>query len=209
MASSLKQRLDRSVTEELIFDYLKALNCPRSLAVWLLYSSGEHEQLAQLTVTVDHYSDPFTFRDAYTATHLLSKFKGLNIKPKDREKRALEKFNKFELGCAAANIRISLRDWTDMDEFLIQRVRCEIDLILGVCPSLQDVEVRSSWGPGATIAVKRRDASSFKKFRDERGITSKALHSILDEAQGPVDVAFGKVPLAQDGDKVIVVDKNS
>jgi hypothetical protein len=71
-------RVPPEVTSDVVKKYLEALDCPRSLTVWLLFSSNEHNQIADLEFDPSLYSSFESCRDAYAATKFLSKFKDLS-----------------------------------------------------------------------------------------------------------------------------------
>lgn len=60
-----------------IRSYLEGLNTPRSLAVWLIYESGDHRDLKTLTHDFDAPHGADRFRRDYLATKLLQKSKDL------------------------------------------------------------------------------------------------------------------------------------
>ena len=101
------RRVKRDFTPAIIYELLSALDSPRSLAVWMLYSSGEHDQLSQLVIDPKLYSDPSRFRDDYLATSLLSKSNFLRTSF-DRRQVALEKFFKSEEQCKDTGDRKSV-----------------------------------------------------------------------------------------------------
>jgi len=97
-------RVPLSVTDSAISDYLSALDCSKALAVWLLYSTGEHQQLVDLDIDPNDFIDDKSFRDAYAAWAFLSKssFLKIDVSKKDR---AFQKFFEFEELCAQTNKR--------------------------------------------------------------------------------------------------------
>lgn len=96
--------VSRDDNDSAIFDFLHALNCPRSLTVWLLYKNEEFQQLVDLDIEPNDYNCPFRFRDDYAATSFLSKsnFLPLEVSKKDA---AFKKFFKFEELCNHTNRR--------------------------------------------------------------------------------------------------------
>ena len=60
-------------------EYYAALNCPKSLAAWLLYKYKEHEQLSNLGFDPLHYNDCSSAADSLAASKFLSKSTFLNI----------------------------------------------------------------------------------------------------------------------------------
>jgi len=62
-------RVDPAVTAGAICSFLESLDCPRSLAVWMLFREGEHQQLAELQFDPFAYNSVGDLRDAYAATN--------------------------------------------------------------------------------------------------------------------------------------------
>lgn len=209
MKNSLRRfRLDSSVTDGVIFRYFRSLDCPRSLALWLMYKHGEHDQLSQLDINPLDYCDSQKFRDSYLATAFLSKSKFLKIKV-DRKEAAMDKFWQSESKCLETNLKWnSRREFSPSDWHAISCVANKIFSILGPSPNIESWLDKSSWGPGASLSVKRRDASSFKKFRDERGITADAS-VILPFMRLAYPLLEDKVYCIETGDRVVVVPKNA
>lgn len=195
------------VTETTIHGYLEALNCPRSLSIWMCFKYNEHQQIVDFECKPEDYSDAIAFRDAYQATSFLSKADFLSLKV-DRKVKALEKFDQSEARCLDTNRRWRLRSFANSDWNAIHRVSRKIVSIIGYKPNIDEWVDSASWGPGASLSIKRGDASSFKKFRDERGITVDA--SVILES---IDLAYpyvcGRMFQYELGDKVVVVPKNA
>jgi hypothetical protein len=201
-------RLDSSVTDGIIFRYFRSLDSPRSLALWLLYKHGEHDQLSQLEINPLNYCSSQKFRDDYLATMFLSKSNFLKINV-DRKKAAMDKFWQSESKCLETNLKWnSRREFSPSDWHAISCVANKIYSILGPSPNIESWLDKSSWGPGASLSVKKRDASSFKKFRDERGITADAS-VILPLMHLAYPLLEEKVYCVETGDRVVVVPKNA
>jgi hypothetical protein len=172
-------RVTDDITSSAIKHFLMSLDCPRSLAVWLLYENGEHEQLVDLEINpLDYTVD--TFRDAYVATEFLSKSKFLKL-DRDLDKVALDKFYHFEEKCRLTNSRFrypcSDRLKTPNTVWLQNAIRQKIARILGEF-EYEEVVDRANWGPGASTLIKRVDASSPAKFQMESGITRDLFYFI-------------------------------
>jgi hypothetical protein len=233
LASQLtKCRVPPEVTSDAILMFLEALDCPRALTVALLFREGEHEQLANLSFDPLHYCNTMELGDAYAATQLLSKFKGLKL-PYDLDERALAKFNLFENGCGVTNSLF--RDLSKHPSFkgrvvwLHNAVIRKIDQILGEITN-QELVGMANWGPGATTTIKSKDASATIKFQCETGIT-RDLYSLFSKKElasqiwySDVDTDFfgasyplwslhlsetGQKPNFQVGNKVVTVPKDA
>jgi hypothetical protein len=98
----------------LIRDFLEHLDSPRALSVWLLYVSGEHRQLVELTIDPNRYETAESFKRDYAATKLLSKCVGLKTGI-DLEAVAIKSAEEAELICQRTNQRI--RDIRSGKEF--------------------------------------------------------------------------------------------
>jgi hypothetical protein len=210
-------RVPEGVQSSAIGSYLEALDCPRSLAVLILFREGEHEQLAKLEFDPKAYHSLEGLRSAYAATKFLSKFSGLTLNY-DLDEVALKKFDEFELLCKQTNSRFKdlARDplFKGRAVWLHNAVIRKIGKILGDY-SADEVFSMPDWGPGASTLIRRRDASPAKKFRCETGIT-RDLYSLipwetLSEcyptwANQLVEAGF---PSFQVGNKVITVPKDA
>lgn len=218
-------RVPESTTHSVVLDYFKSLDCPRSLACYLLYESGEFSQLINLDINPLDYNDPSDFRDAYQATKFLSKNSFLKVDI-DRKAVALSKFSEMEDLCKETNRRFrnpsldQLSNWDSVS--LLNAMKQKITKILGVCP-IEEVFERSNWGPGVSTLLKGSNVSATNKFQHEVGIT-RDLFSLMFESKGPdrtgiFDLAYplwgselrkrSSFPVFEVGNVVITVPKNS
>lgn len=173
-------RVATSATDAAIFEFLSALDTPRSLTVWLLYNTKEHDQLTELKINPDHYLNGYRFRDDYHATEFLSKANFLKC-TFDRKSVALKKFHDAEKQCEAVNNRFRnlLLDpnYHGPNAWLLSATERKIAKILGdYCAD--ELFDESNWGPGVSTLLKGAEVSAYNKFRDERGIT-RDLYSLL------------------------------
>ena len=212
-----KYRVSSGVTSAAVRSFLQSLDCPRSLAVWLMFSNGEHEQLVELGFDPRHYLETNSARDAYAATEFLSKFKSLSL-DRDREAEAFKKFDEFELLCKQTNRRFKNLQadplYRGRPVWLHHAVTRKIEDILGDF-SAEELFLTCDWGPGASTLIKRREASSVNKFQLETGIT-RDLHALM-----PLDLLREVYPLwseqlklsgyptLQPGNKVVTVPKSA
>ncbi len=212
-------RTPPSVTDDFIKHYLQALDCPRSLAVWLLYESREHKQLVTLKSIPDHYVNGQEFRDSYLATKFLSKANFLETGI-DRKQVALDKFFEFEESCGVQNRRfqnlLSHPNLTNENVCLLSETRRKIASILGTFSGEEFVN-GGNWGPGVSTLVKGEEVSAFNKFRDERGIT-RDMYSLVSKWFHIAYPLWKKEPLGllaedsfkiESGNTVLTVPKDS
>lgn len=172
MARNFRSR-GRSVTDTAILDFLSALGSARALSVWLLYRSGEHDQLLALDINPDWYDNKYKFRTDYIATLFLSKAVFLKTSF-DKKERALTKFLEFEEVCRKTNIRfrhpaVDPKE-TDSTAWLLNATKSKIQMILDEYSPDEFVD-EANWGPGTTTLMNGSEVSDYNKFHDERGIT--------------------------------------
>lgn len=208
-------------TTSTIRQFLTAIGTPRALTIWLLYQSGEHDQLTQVDIDPAHYNCKYRFRLDYTATNFLSKAVFLKT-TFDRKEVAMKKFHQYEELCAETNWRFrnpSLDPkYQGSNVWLLHATKRKIEDILGDYSGDEFVD-EANWGPGVTTLIKGEDVSSVNKFHAERGIT-RDLYSLVGDwfpvayprwyehvAQGssPGDCPFTFVQ----GNEIITVPKNS
>lgn len=210
-------RVDPGILPLVIREYLQSLDCPRALTALLLYESGEHAQLANLSFNPLDYLKTVDLANAYAATKFLSKFKGLTLNY-DKEQVALEKFEKFELLCKQTNSRFRFLSvdplYKGSTVWLHNAIIRKIEWILGEFEA-EDFFRLPDWGPGASTLIKRANASSPRKFQSETGIT-RDLHALIS-----IDMLKSVYPLwgahlessgfpnYQIGNKVITVPKDA
>jgi len=183
-----------------------------------MFINNEHQQIAELEFRALDYQSPCDFASAYTASLLLSKYKKLKL-PFDKKKRAMEKFQKFEISCRETNIRFNNLALDPLFKgpsvWLHEVVKQKIAGLLGEF-DVQEFFSMADWGPGASTLIKRRDASSPTKFQLETGITrdlSALLPMQLLSAVYPHWAQHlensDSYPNYQVGNKVITVPKNA
>lgn len=174
---------DVAITDGFIFRFLEGLDTPRSLAVWMLYKSNEHLQLANLDPNTD--CEPFlglrsvdVCRRDYLATEFLSKadFLKTNL---NLEEVALDKFLEAEKSCHKANLQLYKLDSEVEPNKLhhldsISEARRKIANLLGEFDPLEFIET-VNWGPGATAKLSRSERLAYDKFRLEDGMSPSCL----------------------------------
>lgn len=216
-------RVPEGATSSAIHDYLTALDCPRSLAVWLMFKFKEHDQLAEMGFDPLHYENAEDLRDAYAASKFLSKFKDLTLE-NDLDEVAMEKFKKFELLCAQTNKRFRHLSIDPLYNgpivWLHNATIRKIESVIGVSPFSREFEWEqfvslANWGPGASTLVRRRDACAANKFQLETGIT-RDLFFLLPtgfmQEYYPVwsqHLEASGFPNFQVGNKVVTVPKDA
>lgn len=163
----------KNLTSDSVRILLSSLNTPRSLTVWLLFSSGEHDQLTELTCEPEHYTDPYRFRDDFLATSFLSKANFLQTSF-NRETVAMDKFFKFEEQCRETNRRFKNLCFDPIffgvNCELLEATRSKIAQILGSFSGDEWFD-SGGWGPGVTTQLKGSYVSAINKFHLENGIT--------------------------------------
>jgi hypothetical protein len=212
-------RVPDQTTDVTIFQLLSSIDTPRSLAVWILYSSGEHMQLLNLDIDPFHYANAQMFRDDYTATLLLSKSTFLKT-GSDKTAVAFEKFRKFEDLCRHTNNRFRNPSLDPLNNgsnvWLLNATRRKIQQILGdFCGD--EVVDDANWGPGVSTLLKGTEVSGYNKFRAERGITRDLYSLIVDwfpvaypSWADHLSREYGESwAIFEDGNTIVTVPKNS
>lgn len=215
-------RVGNSLTDIAIFDYLSALDTPRSLMVWLLYSNNEHNQLVSIEINPNDYTCGRMFRDDYSATCFLSKsnFLKIDVSKKDA---AMKKFFEFEELCRLTNDRFKNPSldplFNESNLWLLNATRRKIEMILGDFSPEEFVE-SANWGPGVTTLLKGENVSAVNKFQCETGITrdlysfikpwfSVAYPLIAEHMRSLVQTSESGAFLFQRGNSIVTVPKNS
>lgn len=200
---------------EVIERFLAALDCPRALTVWLLYSSNEHDQLSKLGCHPSDYNSPSDFRDAFWATSYLSKYPFLATSF-DREQVALTSFWESEARCASVNESFRVHG-ISLDIFkypgygsLLEGVRRKISQVLGRFCVTEMLDA-CRFGPGVSNLVKGADVSSSRKYTDERGITrdAYALFSEVLRSYCPRWITGDFNFIFEKGTRIVTVPKNA
>jgi hypothetical protein len=176
MALAKQFRVDDSVTDIAILNFLHDLDSPRSLTVWMLYENKEFLQLVNLQCDPLDYNDAESFRLSYVPTEFLSKASFLPLGVSKRDE-AFRKFEEFELLCAETNRRFknlsNQPDYNGLIASQLSAVSLKIDKILGDY-SIEEHLDCCDWGPGVTTLLKGSHVSATNKFHDENGITHDA-----------------------------------
>lgn len=193
--------------------FLLALDSPRALTVWLLYKHGEHTQLAALKHVPKDYLGVKACDDALLATSLLRKFKYLRRPPGPdmREVTARERLMATEDQCRETN-----RIWRNCHSFtssesalLYYNIRRKILHVLGDDFTVEELVASSSFGPGGSQQIRMAEASTYKKFRLEAGITADAFHFVAPFWEEWYPKWHIKYFCVVPGDKVIYVPKDA
>lgn len=161
--------------EPVVLALCKAIDSPRSLAVWLCFKYNQ-EALLELPPAAIADSDTDAFQKDYFITEYLTKYKGLKV-PHDTRKVALGKWRLSEQMCLETNSAFRnarLRPFTGRVEAVLFRAQRKIASCLGVL-NLPVALSDCKWGPGATLDMKREDATPDKKISQPISVTAPAL----------------------------------
>lgn len=217
----IRKRVSRDVTSRAVFDFMSALDCPRSLTIWLLFREEEHQQLADLDININSYISREDACAAYLATCYLSKYGDFSLDV-DKRQAALKKFDAFELQCKATNRYFRAnraQSWKNSELApLLSAMAFKIDSILGDL-DVHEIFDSCDWGPGASTRISSRSANHPHKFQYEIGIT-RGLYDLLCPG-GSLSILRGYsprwanrlieegFPLFEPGNKVVTVPKSS
>lgn len=167
----------RSFVGQVFFAMAKGADTPVSLACWLMYKYGEHEQLARKEIDPQQYSSLLHFRKDYAVVKYLSKYKGLSTGI-DTEAAARSSWQKAEEACKETNRRLRegrLRGFSPRVEAVMFTAKRKIASLLGPCSYLK-VLSGCRWGPGATFTLKGENSTLADKIREYPiSVTPRAL----------------------------------
>lgn len=162
-----------------IEEYLQALDCPRSLTVYLLWRSKEHKQLVDLSFVPEFYSSAYAAANSLAATKFLSKATFLSTGI-DTKKVAMDGFYEAERICKETNERIrGGRFENPLTSAVLLGMTFKISKILGDYDAEEFVD-SCNWGPGSTTFLRRSEATHPNKFSVERKITAGAYDFVKD-----------------------------
>lgn len=156
---------------------LRALDCPRSLAISMMLENGMWGEIANLKINPLDYNDHAIFFRDYQATKLLSKADWL---PTGIDKRAVakEKFLEAEESCRLTNLRwglyrqMKLKFQPDYEQ-IFHSARRKIGKVLG--DQLYRWTTLCDFGPGADGSTVRGMTSAYNKLSNPGCITGGAL----------------------------------
>lgn len=174
------------------------------------------------------FENPEQIRHCRQALAFFSKLENLEI-GLDKEEEALRKWIEAEDRCRETNVLFRKRDrgefqFSSRVEQVFQTARRKIARVLGKVPKFDELQYR--FGPGATTATKKKDASTRQKlqagiqcsedlFPMAKAILEEvphlaSLHSVLDriDEEGeewmsvPVDVTYGRLDFVPKNAKI-------
>jgi hypothetical protein len=80
------------LVEDVFYALCKHIDTPVSLGAWLRFQYSEYEQLVNMAIAPESYTEASRFRDDYLVVEFLSKFPGFSL-GFDTKSRALLAFN--------------------------------------------------------------------------------------------------------------------
>jgi hypothetical protein len=210
-------RAPQRVTSKVAEEVFSALDCPRSLAAYMLFKYNEHDQLTALECHPQDYANSSEFRDAYTATKLLSKANFLQTSF-DRKEVALKKFFEMEDLCKQTNRRFRHLSSDAVynsapTASLLTATAQVIESVLGDFEPEEFFDC-ANWGPGVTNQIKGEYASATNKFQSETGIT-RDLYAFVAPFLGQYPIwqahlsTLSSWPTFEVGNVIITVPKDA
>lgn len=172
---SVMHRRDASATFAMVLELYSSLG-PLGKVQYQNLEKGLHAELLARSVNPDDYLDADSFRDAYLAVELMSKYPNLNVNV-DREAVALAKFSDSELQCSETNKRLAFDVGSIRTALtplgVISLARCKIEALLGSF-SWDLAEQHFDFGPGSTTSLPRIKGDAYFKFGAVRPHVTKA-----------------------------------
>lgn len=170
-------RQEDTFVGSVFFALAKGADTPVSLACWLMYKYGEHEQLARKEIDPHQYSSMLAFRKDYAVVKYLSKYKGLATGI-DTKAAARSSWLKAEEVCRETNQRLRegrLRGLSPRVDAVMFTAKRKIASLLGPC-SFSKALSDCRWGPGATFSLKGELSTVSDKIREYPiSVTPRAL----------------------------------
>lgn len=171
----ITRRLDRSVMDRAMFDYLSALGSPVALSVWLLYEAGDMRQLVEKSIDPHDYNEVDQWQRDYAAVKLLSKCAGLNTGI-NVDEVAIDSALAAEVQCRDTNHEIRRRRRGETPDFYAPeffRAKSLIARILGKAPS--DLSrLDPGFSQGRTTSASGLNLTAFEKYKSRLDVTMSA-----------------------------------
>lgn len=174
---------------ETALQYWAQLDCSTSLRCAILARYEQWAEVLTLTVSPEHFADPYDYAKANAAVCFLKKNSVLEvpgISDEDRRKAALDSWMAGEASCYRANERISpylispLSD--EMPAQFLRRVRRRLVDWLGYGPDDDELKARARHGPGTTFSSTVANPTAADKYTERMTITSGAAVHLLNLA---------------------------
>lgn len=157
----------KDVSLKVASDVLEALNCPESLAIYLLLKYGELEQIVKAQVDPLHYNSPTSFRDAYLAKNILRKAAHLRIPGIDRDAATYQNFWESERMCRETNRKLIALRWCPKGDLelaaTLLRAQDLIHRVIGDEPPIESIFNEMGFGPGSNTVTNGRQVSTYAK----------------------------------------------
>jgi hypothetical protein len=185
---------------------LTSLDCARALTVLILLDHEEYSQIVSLGFNPLHYNSEREASDALQATDLLRKSEELPTGI-DLDSVAYSAFFEAESVCKLTNDRFFSRDLSPADASRIFYASRKIATVLGDF-SCEEFVDSSGWGPGVTLSLRGRNATTFNKFRHDGEITCRA-NRFISKWFSLAYPTWTVKPRLFEGNRVITVPKNA
>lgn len=148
-----------------------------SLELMKLIRKGQFDALVDFELKPSSFSK---YNEYYLCAQLVALYKKVEDLPiqRDRKAAAWEKFVQSEKGCLTTNIRFLLWErgeikFTPRVEALMFQAQRKISRVLGVCPSIEQLQYRM--GSGAVRRVPKRIAVSAQKLKTAPNCSSNCV----------------------------------
>lgn len=181
------------------------VDSPRSLAVSLLMTHEEWDQLLDLDISPDHYLDWTSFKDDYLVTKVMSKHPEIPSSY-DRPAEALKSFYEGEDLCRHTNSYMF-----DLSLPIIDRVQKEIYKVIGFLSrrDLNFIEDRVRHGPGATFCLTGTGSVPSDKFRTKQPTVTWPAAPFVRSLMGPEWADWVSSFTVVEGNRFTTVPKTS
>lgn len=179
--SSMSRRIKLNLSP-VVASYMEALDCPRSLSIYLAWKYDQAE-LLKFECNPKDYPDLESFHRAYLATGFLKKFNGLKSGVNTRD-AAMQSFWDAEQQCKETNRRLRQSDPQGLVGEVFSLAREKIRKLLPEVNSnlIDEVIDLAEFGPGVTSSCKGKFLSVYDKLL----ATPEATPAICDVCSAEV-----------------------
>lgn len=190
---------------DFVLSFLVSLDCSRSLQIAILYRYNQFEDIVNLDFDPYLYNSFEDARDTLLATEFLRKHKDLETNI-DLEAVCLDGFFAAEDRCRITNDLFFSADFLP-NYAVLSRARRKIEQILGYFCENEFVDA-CCWGPGATLSIKRKDATYANKFRNKSEFTLASYNFVKTWIAGQFP-NWSQNPRIYEGNRITTVPKSA
>lgn len=175
--------LSRALIRKAFRHLCESSQTSRGLLAWLLYESGEWQQLLSFSVKPSDYNSSAVYYDDVRIFTYFKKYADIPVAV-DREGPAMEVWYQSEARCKETNIKFRDRmegkfNFSPFTEAVIRRASGKIRYVLGDL-SFERVREECRHGPGSDLGTRRNETAAYWKYAPRGHCTPGALAMMHD-----------------------------